>query len=68
METKRGFILAPWCEKEKCEEKIKEETKATTRCKPMKIQNPKSKIQNLSVFIVGKRLKDFGFLLKVING
>lgn len=34
METKRGFIKAFWCESEACEKKIKEETKATTRCLP----------------------------------
>jgi prolyl-tRNA synthetase len=59
MTTKRGFILAPWCEKEKCEKKIKEETKATTRCKPMKIQNPKSKIQNLKCVYCKQKAKGF---------
>ncbi len=34
MDTSRGFIEAFWCEDQKCEEKIKEETKATTRCLP----------------------------------
>lgn len=34
METKRGFIKAFWCEDADCEKKIKEETKATTRCLP----------------------------------
>jgi prolyl-tRNA synthetase len=33
MKTKRGFIKAFWCEDPKCEKKIKEETKASTRCK-----------------------------------
>lgn len=32
MAKNRGFILANWCEGEGCEEKIKEETKASTRC------------------------------------
>jgi len=31
--TTRGIIKAFWCEKPECEVKIKEETKATTRCK-----------------------------------
>ncbi|BCX14985.1 MAG: proline--tRNA ligase [Patescibacteria group bacterium] len=31
MKTKRGFIKAYWCEDPKCEKKVKEETKATTR-------------------------------------
>lgn len=29
-----GFIYAPWCEDAECESKIKEETKASTRCFP----------------------------------
>jgi len=35
MKTKRGFLKAFWCEDRKCEKKIKEETKATTRCLPL---------------------------------
>jgi prolyl-tRNA synthetase len=35
MKTKRGFIRALWCENENCEQKIKQETKATTRCLPI---------------------------------
>ncbi len=35
MATKRGFIHAMWCEDPSCEAKIKEETKATTRCLPL---------------------------------
>lgn len=35
MATTRGFIKAFWCESEDCEKKIKEETKATTRCLPL---------------------------------
>jgi len=35
METTRGFIKAFWCENPECETKIKEETKASTRCKPL---------------------------------
>jgi prolyl-tRNA synthetase len=34
MATKRGFIKAFWCENKECEDSIKEETKATTRCLP----------------------------------
>jgi len=30
--SRRGFIRACWCGSSECEEKIKEETKATTRC------------------------------------
>lgn len=35
MKTDRGFIYAFWCEDKTCETKIKEETKATTRCLPL---------------------------------
>lgn len=35
MNTTRGFIEAFWCEDPNCEAKIKEETKATTRCLPL---------------------------------
>ncbi|HAV14715.1 MAG TPA: proline--tRNA ligase [Candidatus Pacebacteria bacterium] len=35
MEEKRGFIHALWCEDPACETKIKEETKASTRCLPL---------------------------------
>ncbi len=35
MKNKRGFLQAYWCEKKECEVKIKEETKATTRCLPL---------------------------------
>ncbi len=34
----RGFLSAFWCEDEQCERKIKEETKATTRCLPIPIK------------------------------
>ena len=35
MTTSRGFISAHWCENADCEAKIKEDTKATTRCLPL---------------------------------
>lgn len=35
MNTTRGFIEAFWCEDASCEAKIKEETKASTRCLPL---------------------------------
>jgi prolyl-tRNA synthetase len=34
IESKRGFLIADWCGKPACEEKIKEDTKATIRCVP----------------------------------
>jgi len=33
--NKRGFLRAFWCQNKECELKIKEETKATTRCLPL---------------------------------
>lgn len=35
MNSTRGFIQAFWCEDAACEEKIKQETKASTRCLPL---------------------------------
>lgn len=35
MKTTKGFIKAFWCESNECEKNIKEETKASTRCKPL---------------------------------
>ncbi len=34
METERGLFLAPWCGDDSCEEKVKNETRATIRCLP----------------------------------
>ena len=34
MVEKRGFIVAPWCGEDYCEDQIKEDTKATIRCIP----------------------------------
>ncbi len=35
METSKGFIKAFWCGDSKCEDQIKADTKATTRCLPL---------------------------------
>lgn len=43
MKTTRGFIEAFWCEDTKCEAKIKEETRATTRCLPFNAIEAKGK-------------------------
>lgn len=43
MSTSRGFLKAFWCEDEECEKKIKEETKATTRCLPFDAKEEKGK-------------------------
>jgi len=34
METERGLYLASWCGEAECEEKVKDDTKATIRCIP----------------------------------
>jgi prolyl-tRNA synthetase len=34
LEEKAGFIKAMWCGEQNCEDKIKEETSATSRCMP----------------------------------
>lgn len=41
MEEKRGFIRALWCEDKVCEAKIKDETKASTRCLPLDVKEEK---------------------------
>lgn len=43
MRERRGFVLAHWCEMEKCEAKVKEETKATTRCLAFETQEEEGK-------------------------
>ena len=39
IENKQGFIKAMWCGETSCEEAIKEETGASTRCMPFKQEN-----------------------------
>jgi len=41
MKNKKGFIKAFWCEDKNCEEKIKSETKASTRCLPLDAKEEK---------------------------
>lgn len=43
MKTKRGMIKAFWCEDPACEKSIKEETKASTRCKLLHANEEKGK-------------------------
>lgn len=43
MKTKRGFLKAFWCEDPICEKKIKEETKASTRLKPLNAPEEKGR-------------------------
>lgn len=43
IKSKRGFIWAFWCEDPKCEAKIKEETKATSRLLPLGAKKEKGK-------------------------
>ncbi len=44
VEHKPGFIRAMWCGSEECENKIKEDTTATSRCMPMKEEEPVSDV------------------------
>lgn len=44
VEHKPGFIRAMWCGNEECENKIKEDTTATSRCMPMKEEEPISDV------------------------
>lgn len=50
VEIKRGFALAPWCEDGVCEQKVKDETTATTRVMPL---NQKS-IKGAKCVVCGK--------------
>lgn len=43
MEGPRGFLYSFWCEDPDCEAHIKEETKATTRCKPLDAKEEEGK-------------------------
>ena len=43
MATDRGFIRAFWCEDAACEDAIKKETKATTRCLPLHAKEEQGK-------------------------
>lgn len=52
LSNKQGLISAFWCENVECEEKIKEETKATTRCLPLD-----AKEQNGVCIYCGKNVK-----------
>ena len=35
VEEKPGFVIAPWCGGRECEDKVKEDTRATSRCIPI---------------------------------
>src|SRR5262249_8527416 len=40
METRPGFVMAPWCGSAECEARIKAETQATIRNMPLDGQSP----------------------------
>ena len=42
-EADDGFLLAHWCNDPKCEAKVKEETGATTRCRPFALKQEPGK-------------------------
>ncbi|MCI9137471.1 MAG: proline--tRNA ligase, partial [Lachnospiraceae bacterium] len=44
VENKPGFIRAMWCGDVECENKIKEDTTATSRCMPLKEEEPISDV------------------------
>lgn len=44
VENKPGFIRAMWCGDVECENKIKEDTTATSRCMPLKEEEPVSDV------------------------
>ncbi|MEK7497920.1 MAG: proline--tRNA ligase [Patescibacteria group bacterium] len=56
MKTTKGFIKAHWCGDPLCEVKIKEETKASTRCLPLE----KSKKEGKCVYC-SKKAKDIWY-------
>ncbi len=43
IEKERGFVVASWCGDNDCEEKIKDDTKATIRCLPPGLQSESGK-------------------------
>ncbi len=47
-----GFFVGPWCQSKVCEEKVKEETKATLRCLPLNENHEPTREMN-SCFICG---------------
>jgi len=44
IDSKPGFVRGMWCEDRACEDKIKEETTATSRCMPFNDQTPISDV------------------------
>lgn len=57
MGSERGFIRAFWCENPECEAKIKEETKATTRCLPVNLETGEAKEESGKCVYCGKEAK-----------
>lgn len=52
LSEKKGFLSAFWCEDPTCEEKVKVETKATTRCLPLDARE-----ENGECMVCGKEAK-----------
>ncbi len=59
MEEKPGFAKVMWCGCEKCEEKIKEDTKATIRCIPFNQENLSDKC-----IVCGEKAEKMVYLAK----
>lgn len=57
MLTKRGFIKAYWCGCPECEQAIKDETKATTRCLPIINEKGDTKQSEGKCIYCGKKAK-----------
>ncbi len=60
IEVKKGFALAPWCEDSKCEQKVKDETTATTRVIPFDQKDIKGK----KCIVCGKEAKVWVYFAK----
>ncbi|MEK7447687.1 MAG: proline--tRNA ligase [Patescibacteria group bacterium] len=60
IEVKKGFALAPWCEDGKCEQKVKDETTATTRVIPFEQKN----IKGQKCIVCGKEAKVWVYFAK----
>ncbi|MCD6454789.1 MAG: proline--tRNA ligase [Candidatus Aminicenantes bacterium] len=61
IEEKRGFVISPWCGDQKCELKVKEETKATIRLIPL---DEGDKIVGKKCVVCGKPAKHIAYFAR----
>ena len=59
IESRMGFVKAPWCEAAECETEIKAKTGATTRCIPFEQENVAG-----DCIVCGKQSKRFAYFAK----